>query len=212
MFGLDPTNAFQLQSLFQFHSDNRVTSSLYLSRVPKGNDPMFQHISQQYSTSPHKNIPTSATNSLFKSFEWGHKKSLIIRKDRVSTNEESDNESFEKYNDDAFGLVFLTSLFISKDYCFCTIFTVLSFIAVIGTNQLQIWKADDKWLPGVMALASLILTIMFDVLDLYPIGDINRVHWNGIENGLISSQKYEIAVCAISFTYGLFQSVSTKNQ
>lgn len=65
------------------------------------------------------------------------------------------------YNDDAFGLVFLTSLFIVQDYNFCAVFGGLSFASTIFFRKKE--DSNETYrisliVPGILALVSFVLT------------------------------------------------------
>lgn len=94
------------------------------------------------------------------------------------------------YNDDAFGLVFLSSLFVAKDYTFAAIFASLSFLAVI-----MIQFAGVKFTPlapGFVAAVSLVITTIVGnvVTDVMP-EDI--------------AVPVEVAASAVSLVWGFIQ-------
>lgn len=72
------------------------------------------------------------------------------------------------YNDDAFGLIFLSGLLIDEDYNFCAIFAGLSAVAAtVATKQ----KSSEPMVPGIVALAALGTTeILHPPVSLLEIG------------------------------------------
>jgi len=88
------------------------------------------------------------------------------------------------YNDDAFGLVFLTGALVDKDYEFSGIFMVLSAVAAAVSRNLP---GDELVSPGKVALVALFLRFAYARFDF----------------SLVS--KAEIGVCLISFFWDLFK-------
>lgn len=72
------------------------------------------------------------------------------------------------YNDDAFGLVFLSSFFVAKDYTFSACFGALSMIAFVFVQFRGV--PFNPILPGAVALASLLLKSIIGnvVTDVIP--------------------------------------------
>ena len=105
-------------------------------------------------------------------------------------NDSSSSTPAVLYNDDAFGLVFLSSLFVAKDYTFAAIFASLSFLAVI-----MIQFAGVKFTPlapGFVAAVSLVITTIVGnvVTDVMP-EDI--------------AVPVEVAASAVSLVWGFIQ-------
>mmetsp|Transcript_31236 Transcript_31236/g.75174 ORF Transcript_31236/g.75174 Transcript_31236/m.75174 type:complete len:201 (+) Transcript_31236:2312-2914(+) len=92
------------------------------------------------------------------------------------------------YNDDAFGLVFLTGGILSKDPDFVVTFVVLSAIAAIASNS----QSVDTRLPGLVAMATLVLTPIVAYLH----GTI--VDGTGI---WAAPQPVEIGLCFVSLAW-----------
>ena len=66
-------------------------------------------------------------------------------KNHHNENEKNTNPDYDGYNDDMFGLVFLSNLFVTNDYLFCIVFTFFSFAAVLWTKQYKTkTKVDDQ--------------------------------------------------------------------
>ena len=119
------------------------------------------------------------------------------------------------YNDDCFGLVFLSGLLIAKDYVFCSTFAALSFVAA-QTNSTRrkeqqhlsdgMKKAEQYLIPSAVCLnsyfsSSIVLTVCHDGLrKLSPALDTPPT-W---ENPVLTS------ATLFSILYGLFMS-SKKN-
>lgn len=96
------------------------------------------------------------------------------------------------YNDDAFGLVFLSSLFVAKDYTFAATFASLSFLAVIMVQFAGV--TFTPLAPGFVALMSLFVTAIvgngFELTDVIP-EDI--------------ALPVEVAASAVSLAWGFIQ-------
>ena len=109
----------------------------------------------------------------------------------INTNERVDSElELDRYNDDAFGLVFLAGGLISKDVYFAATFLALSAVASSAT-YVGIIKADAR-VAGAVALLTLIIS---------PI-----VMSNGSLNGMVAPLPIEICVCGVSILVAIFNS------
>ena len=115
------------------------------------------------------------------------------------------------YNDDCFGLVFLSGLLVAKDYLFCSTFAALSFVAAqiknTGNKEQQqnlsdMRKADLYLIPSAVCLnayvsSSVISSIYHDeLLKISPALDTPPT-W---KSPILTS------VTFISLMYGLFMS------
>lgn len=132
------------------------------------------------------------------------------------THTDTDMEAVSSYNDDAFGLVFLTSLFITQDYLFCILFTAFSFAAVLGTkNQWKLFSSirNPIIIPGLVALISFVINVAFNVA-IPSLGESQSLAWNDLDVSSSSllpfttNQIYELAVCFISAVYAFVTSKS----
>ena len=103
--------------------------------------------------------------------------------------EDAEDET-ERYNDDAFGLVFLTGGVILQDIDFAGTFLAVSAIVAGSTYALRRY---DARLPGVVALATLTLSPL--VSSLRSTGNLD--HFS-------SPNAIEIGLCLISFCIALF--------
>jgi hypothetical protein len=88
------------------------------------------------------------------------------------------------YNDDAFGLVLLSSIFVAKDYTFAACFALLSMLSA-GLVQFQVTKFTPL-IPGMVALVS------------YAISRIIV----GVPNEAVP---VELVTCAVSLAWGYIQ-------
>ena len=110
--------------------------------------------------------------------------------------DEKANEREPSYNDDAFGLVFLTTLLVLNDRLFATVFAVASFFSVIAVRQS--YNKQVVVLPGVTAFAALaITTIIRYCTNIVAVVDDDSI----IDN--ISSLHYELVLCCVSLGWCL---------
>lgn len=112
---------------------------------------------------------------------------MKTRKSGVEGNE----EDFQRYNDDAFGLVFLIGGFASEDVEFSVTFLILSAAAAAATST-TLLKLDSR-IPGLVAIASLLSAPL--ISSLRSTGSIDNIQ---------TPVPLEIAVCCISMVWGLF--------
>jgi hypothetical protein len=107
-------------------------------------------------------------------------------------NKEEDGPSNNQpvfYNDDAFGLVLLSSLFVAKDYTFATCFGLLSMLAVVLV-KFEVTKFTPL-LPGLVALLS------------YAVSRIIV----GVPEEAVP---VELATCVVSLAWGYFQTATRR--
>lgn len=97
------------------------------------------------------------------------------------------------YNDDAFGLVFLTALCIENDVVFGGIFGMLSGLAALGVNKGAI--SFVPVLPGGTAAIALALA--------------QGIH---AARGEHAVSVWEIATCVVSIGWGLVQQLQSQDQ
>lgn len=121
-----------------------------------------------------------------------HMLSLMLSTPLQAQNDNNNDNSSPSvlYNDDAFGLVFLSSFFVAKDYTFSAIFASLSFLAVILVQFGGV--KFSPLIPGFVAIISLIVTSLVGnvVTDVIPEEIALPV---------------ELAACAISLVWGFVQ-------
>ncbi len=105
--------------------------------------------------------------------------------------EPSGDDEIERYNDDAFGLVFLAGGLISQDVIFASTFLSFSAIAALSTYA-GIVKTDAR-IPGIVAVTTLVFSPVFtSLISEEPLGI----------NG--APPPIEIALCMISFLVSIF--------
>jgi hypothetical protein len=120
---------------------------------------------------------------LFTSTSPGRRR-CIGKKTPLQMNYKSPDE-INSYNDDAFGLVFLTGGVLSQDVDFVASFAALSAIAAIGTNVGLV--AKDERAPAAVAMLTLLIT---------PV--ISSLRQSGSLEQLASPVPVEIGLCSIS--------------
>ena len=129
-----------------------------------------------------QNLPSSAVAVHKHSFVTCCTSLASSSKDDSGNND--NNTLGNNYNDDAFGLVFLTGALVDKDYEFSGIFMVLSAVAAAVSRNRPGGKLIS---PGKVALVALFLRFAYARFDFC----------------LLS--KAEIGVCLISFFWDLFK-------
>jgi hypothetical protein len=118
--------------------------------------------------------------------------------------------SYGGYNDDAFGLVFLSGFAVTQDVAFAVSFVGLSALAAATTNG-RLWNQDnDARVPGAVALAALVLgrpLVAFGLLPLF----LDVTAGSSLTEGLMDlppptaiPPTFEIAVCIISVAWAFF--------
>lgn len=112
-----------------------------------------------------------------------------------NNNNDDDQISNFGYNDDAFGLIFLTALFIENDIPFASTFGILSGIVAASVKNGVI--SFQPLLPGVTALVA--LGVARGVVDVAR-GERNN-----------ASLALEGAVCAVSVGWGIVQQQNINN-
>jgi hypothetical protein len=100
-----------------------------------------------------------------------------------------EKRSEENYNDDAFGLIFLSALIAENDYPFATAFGLLSGASAIIIKQRVV--PYRPLLPGVVAVAAYAIAAVLDGHLLPPL---------------------EGAVCAVSVIWGLVQEAQLQKE
>lgn len=98
-------------------------------------------------------------------------------------------EESERYNDDAFGLVFLTGGVILRDIDFAGTFLAISAIVAASTYA---FRRNDARLPGVVALSTLTLSPL--VSSLRSTGNLDHIS---------SPNAIEISLCLFSLSIAL---------
>lgn len=104
---------------------------------------------------------------------------------------EGKEEEFQRYNDDAFGLVFLIGGFASEDIEFSVTFLILSAAAATATSA-SLLKVDSR-IPGLVAITSLLSAPL--IASLRSTGSIDNIQ---------APMPLETVVCCISLIWGLY--------
>lgn len=147
----------------------------------------------------HLNIVVVNQNKSFRNHnqqQHGVKSSLLIQqqlnKKDVNNEKEEQLGELQRYNDDAFGLVFLIGGFAYQDVDFALTFLSLSALAAIGTSKGTL--DNDARIPGVVAITSLIVSKI--VMSLRISGSLDMIQ---IPSSL------ETSVCLISMAVGIYK-------
>lgn len=103
------------------------------------------------------------------------------------------------------GLVFLSGFVATKDVAFAASFVGLSALAAATTN-LGLWNQDnDARVPGVVALGALVLGRPLVGYGLLPLLDLSPLTGElDLPPFTVIPPTFEIAVCAISVAWALF--------
>lgn len=173
-----PTTTMKLLLLFSLLLSQSTAVKGWNSRA----FPLRQHVSST----------TKSLSSSFSSVSHSrvpHFTSFLNARNGNSENDSSDRTEVV-YNDDAFGLIFLSSFFVAKDYTFAACFGALSFLAVILV-QFGGFRFNPL-LPGLVAISSFIVTSIVGnvVTDAVP------------EDAAIP---VELGATAVSLIWGLIQ-------
>ena len=123
--------------------------------------------------------------------------------------------SYGGYNDDAFGLVFLSGLALTQDVAFEVAFVALSAVAAAATSS-GIWnKENDARVPGAVALAAIALGRPLVGSVFLPI--FMNTASADLTEGLLELPPFtaipppiEIGICAISVAWAFFNWSSFK--
>lgn len=122
---------------------------------------------------------------------------LAAKKTESTSNEVEDDTTFF-YNDDAFGLIFLTASLALRDLCFAAAFLFLSAIAATAVSA-NVFKFQPV-LPGVVAYVALALS------KLEPLSSAAQAFGVDIAMPLDDNgRNIELAICAISLIWGIIQ-------
>jgi hypothetical protein len=88
--------------------------------------------------------------------------SLTDKRPLTANRQQDKEEPPAQYNDDAFGLVFLTGLLVAKDVVFCGVFASLSFIAAAvkssrsKQDRVEMARIENYLLPPAVAVNALL--------------------------------------------------------
>ena len=125
-------------------------------------------------------------------------------RNNISNDNEEGNYELQRYNDDAFGLVFLIGGFAYQDIEFAATFLILSALVAIGTSRGAL--NNDARIPGLVAMASLILAPIISfvrkssgsVLSLLSLTSLDMIE-------IQFPSTVEIGVCLISLILGIYK-------
>jgi hypothetical protein len=126
-----------------------------------------------------------------------------------SSNDDDDDDNKNKhsrgaYNDDCFGLIFLSGLAVTNDPIFAGTFLALSSLAAVATSLGEL-PASSRKIPAAVAGFTLLATpVMKTVLP-------RIISINSVEDSLSGSRSWiEVAVCFVSLFYGFIFSREEK--
>lgn len=112
--------------------------------------------------------------------------------------------SYTGYNDDAFGLLFLTSGVATKDIAFGLSFVALSALAAT-TTTMGVWNQEnDARVPGAVAMVALIVGRPLVMFGLLPLVDIPSLMGLDFPPITLIPPTFEIAVCFISLAWAFY--------
>ena len=131
---------------------------------------------------------------------------LNSKKEMNNNDQDTDKEiDFQRYNDDAFGLVFLVGGFASQDINFSGTFLVLSAIAAIATSNGGLFKFDSR-IPGVVAMMTLLVSPIVSSIRLTAGSSGGAGAGAGsIFDNIQAPIPVEIGLCCFSLVVGFYQ-------
>ena len=152
--------------------------------------PALERLVAKIATSPSSNPSTTFPTSL----------SRFAEKNQHQSTAES--VTVLEYNDDAFGLVFLSASFVARDVVFSTIFVLISAAAAIAVRQKTISFSNQ--LPAVVAGISLGLSMLLNVLLSSPanLASTEGLLFDWLADKSASAMQVELVTCSISIVYG----------
>jgi hypothetical protein len=115
-----------------------------------------------------------------------------------STDEDDDPQSRGAYNDDCFGLIFLSGLILTEDPIFTGTFLALSSSAAITTSMGKLPGSSRKVpaaVGGFTLLATPVLTTLLPGISQISIGSVG-------DSFSVDPSLVEVAVCGFSLLYG----------
>ena len=106
-----------------------------------------------------------------------------------------------EYNDDAFGLVFLSASFVARDVVFAAIFVLISTVSTIAVRQKMI--PFSKKLPALVAGMSLGLSILLNELLSSPesLASNEGILFDWLADKSATAIQVELASCSVSVIY-----------
>jgi hypothetical protein len=125
-----------------------------------------------------------------------------------NNNNNNNKKQMVGYNDDAFGLIFLTGGILSQDADFVVTFVALSAIAAFASNSLKI---IDTRLPGLVAMVTLVSTPIVTYLHATIIMMMNDGPQGG-SIGWAAPQPIEIGLCLVSLAWSFAKWKQEQNE
>lgn len=134
---------------------------------------------------------------------WTTENDWECRAKRSTDDGAIDGEGSTYYNDDAFGLVFLSASLVSRDFSFAGSFMLLSAIgATISNANVANIKKFQPVLPGIVAFAAL-ATSKFELFAVAA----QRLGGDFVVPLDERGSQLELLVCSISLVWGIIQQV-----
>jgi len=128
------------------------------------------------------------------------------KKKNIEYEEKKDSKPLiAEYNDDAFGLVFLSGCFVARDVIFAAIFLGCSAVTTIAVRQRVISFSNQ--VPAIVAgislgLATSVSMILFGSSDPNLLVSNGGIVWEWVTAKSDHAIQVELAVCSISVVYG----------
>ena len=111
----------------------------------------------------------------------------------------------EFYNDDAFGLIFLSASFVIRDLSFAASFLILT--AMVSTSVSARLLTFQPVIPGIVAFTALALS------KFEPFAIAAQTFGGDFALPLDDSgNMFEISICTISFVWGAYQQFRSQNE
>ncbi|CAJ1947255.1 unnamed protein product [Cylindrotheca closterium] len=195
-----------------------VAFVFFLSIATRGVDSSFiiepssYHTSRQQSSSTWQLMPRINYPKVGSSMEENVSISARSSISLCAAKGTNDNKPAKKkpmvgYNDDAFGLIFLTGGILSQDADFVVTFVALSAIAAIASNASQ--EINDTRLPGLVAMATLpltpVVTYLHAAIMMADDGQGGSIVWT-------APQPIEIGLCFVSLAWSYAKWTQEQNQ
>jgi len=146
-----------------------------------------------------------------------------------NANGKNDNNSNDKvqlfYNDDAFGLIFLSSSLVLHDYLFATIFVLVSATIATSVNNGKI--KFQPIIPGIVAMTSVLISVIapsiIPAIDTLVsdtvaslLGGVGGVDMAAQNNGddfdefMFMNVQFKVIICLVSFSWSIFQQIQER--
>ena len=139
-------------------------------------------------------------NQLLRGFPKANKSPLQVNKKDGNELQQEENVELQRYNDDAFGLVFLIGGFASQNVDFAGTFLLLSAMTAIETSRGTL--GNDARIPGLVAITSLILAPIITSLRISGSLDMVEIH----------APVELLGVCFVSMAVGIYKQKEGRKQ